>query len=50
MEKEITKEYLELFSAVEDAISSLERIKTALIGAQIRAEELFISDKNEEIE
>ena len=50
MEKEITKEYLELFSAVEDAISSLEKIKLALICAQIRAEDIFLSGKNEEIE
>ncbi|MBO5035817.1 MAG: hypothetical protein J6D42_01885 [Clostridia bacterium] len=45
MEKQITKEYLELFRAVEDAVSSLEKIKQALICAQLRAEELYISEE-----
>ena len=50
MEKQITKEYLELFSAVEDAISSLEKIRLALLAAQIKAEDIFVAEKDEEIE
>ncbi len=47
MKKELTKEYLELFCAVEDTVTYLEKLKQMLISAQIRAEELFISDNDD---
>ena len=39
----ISKEYLLLFNAITDAQESLERIRTELLCAQQRAEELYLA-------
>lgn len=46
--KEITKEYLALFSAITDAMATLERLQAELAAAQQRAEELFLESGDEE--
>ena len=42
--QKVSKEYLLLFNAITDAEESLRRLQARLIGAQQKAEELFITD------
>ena len=44
---EISKEYLLLFNALTDAEAALTRLRTELLLAQQRAEELFLSAEGE---
>ena len=44
---EISKEYLLLFNALTDAEADLTRLRTELLLAQQRAEELFLSAEGE---
>ena len=44
---EISKEYLLLFNALTDAETALTRLRTELLLAQQRAEELFLSAEEE---
>ena len=46
--KEITREYLTLFSAITDAMETLERLRADLAEAQRRAEELYLEGGAEE--
>lgn len=44
---EISKEYLLLFNALTDAEAALTRLRTELLLAQQRAEELFLNAEEE---
>ena len=44
----ISKEYLLLFNALTDAEAALARLRTELLLAQQRAEELFLSAEEEQ--
>lgn len=46
--KTIAKEYLLLFNAITDAQATLRQLQEALMFAQQQAEELFLSDEEED--
>lgn len=44
----MSKEYTYLFNTITDMIGELERLKNLLVETQIKAEEMYISEVDEE--
>ena len=45
--QDVTKEYLTLFNAITDAQETLQALYASLLQAQQKAEEIYISEKQE---
>ena len=44
----LTKEYLLLFNAITDAEETLQKVRSSLIAAQQKAEELFVEEGDDQ--